>query len=149
MTSCVDRQLERPQTLLEAPSHMPPAWVGRDFSLQPLVPLLPLTHLIFRMGRMGSRLQAAHPTARGPLAPSVPGPIVLSLPDRVPRFRVPSNWGCHQSHLLLTCGRSSQGPGGPLEAPCAQLPALTSTWPYLLCARRPALGLANLFSPAL
>lgn len=101
---------------LRPPSHMPPAWVGRGFCLQPQPPTPGCWASSSGIGRMGSRLQAGPPQAQGSsLAPLCPRPIVLSLPTVSPRFRVlPAVWGCaYHPHLLLTCGRSSQGPGGP------------------------------------
>lgn len=46
---------------------------------------------------------------------------------------LPAVWGCaYHPHLLLTCGplRAPETRWPRSEAPCAQLPALTSTWPF-------------------
>lgn len=81
---CVDRQLERPRALLEAPSHMPPAWVGRGFCLQPQPPTPGYWASSSGIGRMGSRLQAGPPQAQGSsLAPLCPRPTLPVLARRV------------------------------------------------------------------
>ena len=89
------------------------------------------------------------PTQGSSPAPLCPRPTVPSLPSVCPRFRVlPAPY---HPHLLLTCGRSPQGPGGPdqkLHVPSSRPPHqrghLLSKEACLLWVRKPPLPSSGL-----